>query len=299
MEINSKIKCRIIDINIERKTVYLTNRKEYLAKDCPLLTSIEMAEIDHMAYMGTVVNASYSSYILVKFLGSVKGVLYKDMNNTCTTNLMEGQTMLFRIKEKKEEQLILDFLYTQFQLGDICRATFVNRLETALEISVSACKGRTNHNAIKAIVPIRLISDFSDLLRAKMLMYAFDDQLQAACISDNIFSLRDVKYFTERNLLEWQDLQIGDILRAFVKNVDDDIIEITLPLRDYKNIVKFHSKMLLMNAYDMRNITLTPEQVIYVKILGKNNATKTLSVSAKLTDVWQGLLTTTGIYCER
>jgi len=57
--------------------------------------------------------------------------------------------------------------------------------------------------------------------------------------------------------------------------------------------------MLRLNAVKNAPVELVPEQLLLVKVLSKEVETKTLTVSAKLTDVWSGDLGDTAKLVER
>ncbi|XP_037828892.1 LOW QUALITY PROTEIN: protein RRP5 homolog [Lucilia sericata] len=293
----TKVKCRVVHVNPERKLVYLTNRSEYMNKSSKPLLSLDEAKVNSN-YLGTVVKCT-NTFALVKFFGDVKGVFYKQ--NALPgqlENLEEGQTIQFRIASKKDDQLILGLVENAFKLGEICPVTVVHTLESGLEIKVNYFNNEGEDMEQKGLIPVRLLSDYIDLLRAKLHLYPVGEELKAVCISGSIFSLRDVKYFSEHLTCDWKSLKIGNILKSYVKDVNEDVVEIVVPIEGYTKTVKVHLKMMLVNAFKDDNIELSPDQVVYVKVLGKEDSTKTITVSAKLTDVWDGKMSSTANFCE-
>uniref|UniRef100_A0A0A1XMQ7 Protein RRP5 homolog n=1 Tax=Zeugodacus cucurbitae TaxID=28588 RepID=A0A0A1XMQ7_ZEUCU len=310
LEVNAKVRCRILAVNAERRTVYLTNRPEYLAKHCKVLSTLANVR-QNATYMGTIVKCN-EEYLLVKFFNNIKGMLYKQRLNSVLGSEMytfyEGQTMAFRILSRNGEQITLTLADDTFGLGEICPITVLHTLESGLEIKIAyhpegdyefdEDDPEANAIEVKGLVPLRLLSDYPDLVYAKLRTYTPDTETQAVCIVKNIFSMRDVSYFLTHLTNNWQNIKQGDILKAHVKNVHEDIVELFVPIRNYGKLVKVHLKMLLVNAHKNANVQLTPEQVVYVKVLGKEPATRTISVTAKLTDVWDGELSSTAHYLE-
>ncbi|XP_053967794.1 protein RRP5 homolog [Anastrepha ludens] len=311
LEANAKVRCRVLAVSTDRKTVYLTNRPEYLSKHGNVLTSLVNAH-QNSTYLGTIVQCN-EEYILVKFFNNLKGILYRQrLSNLLGSEMYkfyEGQTMAFRVLTKKGEQITLTLADDTFGLGEICPITVLHTLESGLEINISYHPEgdyeeanekdlEANAIAVKGLVPLRLLSDYPDLLYAKLRTYTPGSQTQAVCILRNIFSLRDVPYFLTHLTNNWRNIKKGDILKAHVKNVHEDVVELLVPIRNYGKLVKVHIKMLLVNAFNSANIQLTPEQVVYVKVLSKELATKTITVTAKLTDVWDGELNSTALYIE-
>lgn len=285
-------------VNHDRKLVYLTNRAEYMSKSIKLLSSLKEAKVNSN-YIGTIVKC-YKAFVLVKFFGNVKGIFYKkESTQNHFKNMEEGQTMEFRVASINGDQLVLGLVENAFKLGEICPVSIVHMLDSGLEIKVSYTTNEGDDFEHKGLIPVRLLSDYMDLLRAKLHLYPVGQELQAVYISDSIFSLRDVKYFSERLTCNWKSLNIGDILRGYVRDVNEDIVEIMLPIKGYTKTVKVHLKMMLMSAFNDKHIELSPDQIVYVKILGKDETTKTITVSAKLTDVWNCKMTSTAERLER
>ncbi|XP_061387235.1 protein RRP5 homolog [Musca vetustissima] len=297
-ETNTRLKCRIVAVSAERKMVYLTNRQEYLSKSCTVLTSFDEARINGN-YTGTIVKSEHG-FALVKFFGDVKGIFYRQNAPAgFLDTLKEGQTMQFRVADKKDGQLILGVVENAFKLGEICPATIVHKLDSALEFKVAyapegADDGEEGQEIeFKGLIPIRFLSNYPDLLLAKLNMYQIGEQTPAACINKNIFSVRDVQYFTENLTPNWKSINMGDILKAHVKDVNDEVVEVNVPINNYTKSVKLHLNMMLMDINNAAKVSITPYQVIYVKVLGKEDLTKTISVSAKLIDVWDCQLSST------
>ncbi|XP_075145856.1 ribosomal RNA Processing 5 [Haematobia irritans] len=287
LDTNSKLKCRIVAVNPERKVVYLTNRPEYLAKNCSLLTNIDDAKINGN-YMGTVVKCG-SSFALVKFFGEVKGIFYRQNASPGELeNLEEGQTTQFRVASKKDEQLILGLVESAFKLGEICPVSVVHKLDSGLEVKVAYGLDEGQEIEFKGLVPVRLLSNYIDLLRAKQQMYQVGEETQAVSTANNVFSIRDVDYFSTNETPTWKSVKVGDILKGCVKDVIDEVVEITVPIKGYTKPVKVHLNMMLMDILNASKVSLSQDQVVYAKVLGKEDATKTISISAKLTDVWDG-----------
>uniref|UniRef100_A0A1I8NZ65 S1 motif domain-containing protein n=1 Tax=Stomoxys calcitrans TaxID=35570 RepID=A0A1I8NZ65_STOCA len=297
LEANSKLKCRIVAVKPERKMVYLTNRPEYLAKNCSILTSVNEAKVNGN-YTGTVVKCG-SSFALVKFFGDVKGIFYRqNASPGQLENMEEGQTLQFRVASKQDDQLILGLVENTFKLGEICPISIVHKLESGLEVKVSYGLEEGQEIEFKGLVPLRLLSNFVDLLLAKLQMYQIGEQTKAVSTLNNVFSIRDVPYFTENATPNWKSVKVGDILKGYVKDVSDDVVEVMVPIKGYTKTVKVHLNMMLMDVANSSKVSLTQDQVVFVKVLGKEDTTKTISVSAQLTDVWDGQMSTTSQFVK-
>lgn len=301
-KVGTRLRCRVLDISTDRKICYLSNRSEYLSKGVKLLISQQAAQINGV-FTGTVVK-NESTYVLVKFCGGIKGVLHKShINGLMEQSFFEGQTTKFRIAEKNNEQLLLTLPENKFHLGEICPIEVTNTLDSGLEIKITLASDDHEDNQedeeenkteeFMGLVPLRLLSDHLDLQVAQKRINPIGTQTEAACILSNIFSLRDVSYFSANITKDWKTVQVGDVLRAHVKHATDQVVELFLPVRNYNKLVKIHVKMLCLSTVRDTPIQLEPDQLLYVKVLSKELETKTLTVSAKLGDVWSGKLTDT------
>lgn len=307
-EIGQRLRCRVLEISLDRKICYLSNRNEYLSKGIKLLTSLNLAQPGHV-FTGTVVKCE-ATYVLVKFCGGIKGVLHKQRLNELVENtFFEGQTTKFRVAGRNNDQVLLTLPEDKFQLGEIIPIEVTNNtLDAGLEFKITfvsdnqntATNGdEDNTEEFVGLVPLRFLSDYVDLQEAKKRIHPVGNHIEAACIMQNIFSLRDVPYFSENLTKDWHTVQVGDVLRAHIKHAGEQVLELLLPVRNYNKLVKLHVKMLCLQTVRDKPIMLEPDQLLYVKVLSKESETKTLTVSAKLTDVWSGQLSDTAKLVER
>ncbi|XP_037732812.1 protein RRP5 homolog [Drosophila subpulchrella] len=292
-DVGLSVRCRVLEVNEERKVCYLSNRSEYLGKGIKLLTDYSAAHAGNV-YTGTVVRCE-DNYVLVKFGNGIKGVLHRQ-NLKEQSSFFEGQTTKFRILNRTKDQITLTLPEDKFQLGEICPVEITNALDAGLEIKISLAAdddeededGNTKVEEYVGLIPLRLLSDHLELLHAHMRIHPAGSHTEAACIMQNIFSLRDVAYFSGQLTKDWQSVQVGDIIRSYVKHATEQVVDLMVSVRNYNKPVKVHVKMLRLNAVKNAPVELVPEQLLLVKVLSKEVETKTLTVSAKLTDVWSG-----------
>ncbi|KAH8323641.1 hypothetical protein KR074_008255 [Drosophila pseudoananassae] len=298
------LRCRVLEVNADRRICYLSNRSEYLAKDLKLLSDLSSAQVGNV-YTGTVVRCD-DNLVLVKFGNGIEGVLYRQ-NLKAQSSFFEGQTTKFRILGRNKEKITLTLPEDKFQLGEICPVEITNALDAGLEIKITYAaddkeddeEGHPKVEEFVGLIPLRLLSDHLELLQAQVRVHPVGSLTEAACIVQNIFSLRDVAYFSGQITKDWKSIQVGDIIRSYVKNATDQVVDLMVSVRDYNKPVKVHVKMLRLNAVKNTPVELVPEQLLMVKVLSKEPETKTLTVSARLTDVWSGDLTDTAKSVER
>ncbi|XP_016981439.1 protein RRP5 homolog [Drosophila rhopaloa] len=292
-DVGQSLRCRVLEVNSDRKVCYLSNRNEYLAKGLKLLNDYSAAHVGNV-YTGTVVRCE-DNYVLVKFGSGIKGVLHRQ-NLKEQSSFFEGQTAKFRILSRNKDQITLTLPEDKFQLGEICPVEITNALDAGLEIKITFAaedddedeEGNSNVEEYVGLIPLRLLSDHLELLHAQMRVHPVGSHTEAACIMQNIFSLRDVPYFSGQLTKDWQSVQVGDIIRSYVKHATEQVVDLMVSVRNYNKPVKVHVKMLRLNAVKNAPVELVPEQLLLVKVLSKEAETKTLTVSAKLTDVWSG-----------
>ncbi|XP_017084123.2 LOW QUALITY PROTEIN: protein RRP5 homolog [Drosophila eugracilis] len=302
-DVGQSVRCRVLEVNVERKVCYLSNRSEYLGKGVKLLTDYSDGHVGNV-YTGTVVRCE-DNYVLVKFGNGVKGVLHRQ-NLKEKSSFFEGQTTKFRILSRNKDQITLTMPEDKFQLGEICPVEVTNVLDAGLEIKITFAAddedededGNPSVEEYVGLIPLRLLSDHLELLHAQMRVHPAGSHTEAACIMQNIFSLRDVAYFSGQLTKDWQSVKVGDIIRSYVKHATDQVVDLMVSVRDYNKPVKVHVKMLRLNAVKNAPVELVPEQLLLVKVLSKEAETKTLTVSAKLTDVWSGDLSDTAKMVE-
>ncbi|XP_017113689.1 protein RRP5 homolog [Drosophila elegans] len=302
-DVGQSLRCRVLEVNSERKVCYLSNRSEYLGKGLKLLNDYSAAQVGNV-YTGTVVRCE-DNYVLVKFGSGVKGVLHRQSLKE-QSSFFEGQTAKFRILSRSKDQITLSLPEDKFQLGEICPVEITNALDAGLEIKITFAaeddeedeEGNPVVEEYVGLIPLRLLSDHLELLHAQMRVHPVGSHTEAACIVQNIFSLRDVAYFSGQLTKDWQSVQVGDIIRSYVKHATEQVVDLMVSVRNYNKPVKVHVKMLRLNAVKNAPVELVPEQLLLVKVLSKEPETKTLTVSAKLTDVWSGDLSDTAKLVE-
>lgn len=304
-EVGQALRCRVLEVNSDRKICYLSNRSEYLTKGLQLLTDLSSAQVGSI-YTGTVVRCD-DHLVLVKFGSGIEGVLYRH-NLKGQSSFLKGQTTKFRILSRNKDKITLTLPEDKFQLGEICPVEITNTLDAGLEIKITYAaddkeeedeEGDPKVEEFVGLIPLRLLSDHLELLQAQIRVHPVGSLTEAACIVQNIFSLRDVAYFSGQITKDWKSVQVGDLIRSYVKNATDQVVDLMVSVRNYNKPVKVHVKMLRLNAVKNTPVELVPEQLLMVKVLSKESETKTLTVSAKLTDVWSGDLSDTAKSVER
>lgn len=142
--------------------------------------------------------------------------------------------------------------------------------------------------SVNGFVPLMYLSDYPSLVHALLQSYKCNDSVEAIGVNSNFYSIRDVgngKPNTS-SIKSWATVRIGDIIPAFIKNVEGEVMDVQCFLADQQKITKLHMDKFIENTARAGDISLVPEQKIFAKVIGKNQVDKSVTISAQLHDVW-------------
>lgn len=302
LEPGSKLRCRVICKSARKQEIYVTNRKELIAGDAQLLKSRADVKV-HASFLGCVRKYSPEGWF-IEFCDYIRGVVFR---NRLTSGELQvanrfyvGQIAKFTIKyvnkSAKGVQMVLGLSDFRVDIGEVLKGTVSSIQPNGLDVAFVA-------KNVNGSVPIMYLSDFPSLVHALHSSFHGNEEVEAIGVSNAAYSIRDVKHPQTGQTYEvktLKSLEIGEIIPAFIKDVDDEVIDITCLLKGFEKSIKIHLKMFLENYASNSNINLVPDQKIYVKILSKDLLEQTLTCSARLHDVWQsGGLTLTARILQR
>lgn len=283
----SMLRCRVLRKNENANKIFLTNRKEFMADDSLLLRSYDKAVVG-LEYHGMVAKIFPDGY-LISFCNYVKGMLYKRNLSEADANAAAyfyvGQIRAFRVVFVRDaDHITLGLNDFTCHVGTTLDARVTSVAPTGLHITF------TSQPQMTAFVPSMFLSSHPSVVPLLQETYKSNEHIAAAvCAGPNVFSLRDVAPIQKCPINKWADIVAGDILSAHVKDVHDQIIELSVLIEDHHSSpVRCHAKMLLEDYNRVTKIDLVAEQHLFVRVLGKNDALKSLTVSAKLHHVWTG-----------
>lgn len=290
LEPGNKIRCRVVCKSSKKQEIYLTNHKELMADDAPILTSVENMKL-HGTYLGCVRKCLPDGW-LIEFFNYIRGMVFRKKlapsEEQVADRLYVGQIAKFTIKyitksAKEGMHMILGLGDFHVEVGQTLKGKITTIQPNGLDVAF-------DDKNVNGFVPIMYLSDFPSLVHALHTTYHCNDDVEAIGVSDNAYSIRDAKkpVIGESNKIKTlQKVNVGDVIPAFIKDVNDEIIEVSCLLKNFNKPIKIHLKMFVENYSSESNINLVPDQKIFVKILSKNVNEKTLTCSAKLHDVWQ------------
>lgn len=284
----ARLRCRVIRKHDKDQKIFLTNRKEFMSDDALLLKSYEKATVG-LVYHGMITRI-FADGFLVTFCQYVKGMLYKRNLNEADANAAAyyqvGQILKFRVMFAQNQIITLALSDFLCQTG----TSMVGKVETTssrgLEVTFSDAK-------FNGMVPPMLMTDFPSLSPAMYQTFKSGETVDVLCVARNVYSVRDVDRVRGQPIRHWNDVRVGDLLPAFVKGVQGEVVELMCLIEQYTKVIKCHAKMLLEDYQRETQLNLVAEQLVFVRVLGKNEMLKTLTVSARLSQVWPGSLKTT------
>lgn len=290
----ARLRCRVIRKHDKDNKIFLTNRKEFMAEDAVLLKSYEKATVG-LVYDGMITKI-FADGFLVTFCQYVKGMLYKRNLNEADANAAAyyqvGQILKFRIMFAQKQSITLALTDFLCQTGTHMVGKVATTSSRGLEITFPDAK-------FNGMVPPMLMTDFPSLSPAMHHTFKSGETLDVLCVARNVYSVRDVERNRGQPIRHWDDVRVGDILPAFVKGVKGEVVELMCLIEQYTKVVKCHAKMLLEDYMRETNLNLVAEQLLFVRVLGKNEMLKTLTISCRLSQVWPGSLKTSVALLKR
>lgn len=287
---NQMLRCRVLCKNQQKSEIFVTNHKEYMDENAAILTAKTPLQID-LKCLG-LIKKCLSDGWLIEFFDYITGMIYRNQLTiselSTAERFYEGQIIKVVIKHIRKDddgkrQIALGLADFQTDIGTIHSGKVTAIQPTGIDVAFLT--GNVN-----GFVPIMYLSDFPSLVHTLHSVYQCNDDVKAIGVAQNCYSIRDVvNIFNEPvTIPKFHDLKVGDIIPAFIKNVNDGVIDVHCFVKDVKSTVPIHLKMFVETYEKAGDVTLVPDQKIFVKILSKNVAFKSLTLSAKLSDVWNG-----------
>lgn len=287
LEGNQSIKCRVICKNTTKNEIFVTNLKEFLEPNASILTADSELTIDSI-FVG-VIKKKLSDGWLIGFFDYLNGMIYR---NQCTATQLstadrfyEGQVLRVTIKNVRNDggkkQIALGLADFLTDIGAVHSGKVTAIQQTGIDVAFLT--GNLN-----GFIPTMYLSNFTSLVHALQRSYQCYDNVKAIGAAQNCYSIRDLKDQNGDDVTVKRicDINVGDIIPAFIKNVANELIEVNCLLRDFRATVPIHYRMFVEDSSKLTGLSLVPDQKIYVRVKSVNKNLRTLTLSAKLHDVW-------------
>ncbi|XP_031623798.1 protein RRP5 homolog [Contarinia nasturtii] len=288
---NRKLKCRVLCKNSAKQEIFVTNLKDYMDEKASIITANTNLSRDSV-FVG-VVKRCISDGWLIEFFDYLTGMIYRSQLTANELSTAEkfyvGQIIKVNIKHIRNDED--DKRYITLGLADFLTdigGVHSGKISAIQPTGIDVAFLKENLNGF---IPIMYLSDFPSLVHALHRAYQCNDDVEAIGVAPNCYSIRDVKDISgESNVVKkFSEIKIGDVIPAMIKNVSNELIDVQCLIKGLHSIrVSIHLNMFVENYGKCGDVTLLPDQKIYVRILAKNSLLKTLTCSARLDDVWPG-----------
>lgn len=289
LQSNQKLKCRVLCKNQAKEEIFLTNLKEYLDEKASILTANQNLSRDTV-FLG-LVKRCISDGWLVEFFDYLNGMIYRNQLAANELSLAEkfyaGQIVKVTIKyvrtEADKKYITLGLADYLTDIGRVYAGKISAVQPTGLEVAFL-------QDNLSGFVPIMYLSDFPSIVHGLHRTYQSNDEITAIGVAQNCYSVRDVTDVSGKSMVvkKFTQIKVGDIVPAFIKSVSNDLIDVHPFIKDFRTTISIHLNMFIENYEKVGDVTLLPDQKVFVRILAKNNTLKTLTCSARLDDVWPG-----------
>lgn len=287
---NSKLKCRVLCKNQSKDEIFLTNLKEYMDAQAPILTANNNLSLDKV-FVG-VVKQCLSDGWMIEFFDYITGMVYRnqlqanELSNAerfCTGQVIKVSISHVRHDNGKKKLITLQLGNYSTNIGNMLKGKISEIQSTGFEVAFPQAN-------LNGFIPMMYLSDFPSLVHALHRVYKSNDNVEAIGVEQNCYSIRDVTDILGGPTVvkKFSEIQVGEIIPASIKNVNNELIEVHCLIKDYRSTVTIHLNMFLENVDKAGDVTILPDQKLYVRILARNTVLKTLTCSARLDDVWPG-----------
>lgn len=283
-EIGSILRVRIVEIEHNQKCVQVTNLQGFLRDGCKILDAKAKVKVGE-SYLGVVMNEKEKHFSIL-FFNHIKGVLRKsekaETEIVSIGGLKVGSVKMFEVEFVKGDKIVLKVpkKFDTENLGTIYDCKVTSILPTGgLQIFI---------NSIKAYgkIPLHFLSETSGLNESILSSMRENLKFQVVALGNNQYSRRDVKYFNRGPSVptDFNDVHPNDVLRCYVKAINDGQIELECPLKNFNDTIR-----LSREAFDEPDtLILNTGDIVYVNVIAKSEShSNSLYVTPSLTKVWR------------
>lgn len=280
------IRVRIAEIDHDTRSLQVTNKTGFLRDGCKIFDTKAKLKVN-ACFTGVVMKNNLQSYTVL-FFNHLKGILPK--TKTLDTELIsigstleEGTIKLFEISKIRSDGTVLLGIPKKIDtkhLGKVFTAKVTAILPTnGLQIYINELKSYGK-------VPIHYLSEFPSFNEHILSAMAENSMIEVVAFGNNIFSLRDAKYYKNCDVLtDFNEVKPNSILRcAIIKTTENLNIELECPLKNFNETIRLNR-----NAFDdAENFTFNTGDIVYVNIIAKNEGqhSSSLFVTPALHKVW-------------
>lgn len=282
--IGQKVNGKVYNICEDNNNVLFTLKKGFVqSKDCLYNFNDITTTVIDKHYTGMIVNTSQKGALVV-FYGNTRGWLpASEIKVDPTEYFFYGQIAQFKIIKKSNNGKLLLSLLMQ---NDIKMEINVGQKNTGIitKINESEIELNIKNKEITGILPIYHLSTTPDICRLILNTYKIGDEIEnLICVRKEplTFSRRESQALerSKIKLYKFDQLKQGILLRCSYMYTAKNGIYV-YPL------IKHYTERVLIKFDDIVNRHYKPHENITTKIVEFDGQTKTLTLSAKIQDVF-------------
>lgn len=271
---------RVVEIDHDFKSVQVTNQQNFLRDDCMILDLKKKAKVGE-CFSGVVLTDSTKFYTIL-FFNHIKGILPKlpDIERDILQigGLKVGSVKLFEIAKVKQEKITLK----------LPKSSDSKNIGKILSCKVSAVLPSAGLHIFfddtntYGKIPLHFLSEFSILNDHIMSAVKEKSNLEVVAMGNNQYSLRDVNFFKNNFINDFNDVIPNDILRCYVKATNAENIELECLLKNFNQTIRLNR-----NTFDNDNRIVIGD-IVYVNVIAKKEThVNSLYVTPSLCKVWK------------
>lgn len=286
IKVGDDLKVRVFEVDHYVRLVQVTNLPGFLHENSKILKSKKDIKFQE-SYTGIIINESAKLYEVL-FFNHIKGVLIKneDLTSELLTlgGLSKGSVKNFQVKTLKGDRITLEIpkIVDTTNLGKVFMAKVTALLPTGVQVYINDLK-------MYGKILINLLSEFPQLAPHVHENLKENEKFEVVSLGNNLFSRRDVEYYKSGVIDDFNNLVPGDIIRGSIKSVNDEIVELECPLKNFNQTIRLNR-----NAFDdFENVELRQHDIVYVNVIAKNESHQnSLYVTPALHKVWKNEMET-------
>lgn len=281
MNVGDEIRVRVSEIDHDAKLIHVTNLQGFIRDAAKILKTKRQVKTGE-SYTGVVMKES-PNFFTILFFNHIKGQLPKTPETEADIisigGLKVGSVKNFAVKYVKGDRITLSLpkKFDTQNLGKVFECKVSAVLPSGLQIFIEELKtyGKVSTN---------YLSEFQLLAPQIHANIKEGDKFEVVALMNNEYSRGDVEYFRSGAIVDFKDVNPGDVLRCFVKFMDDETIELECPLKNFNDSIKLNRQ-----AFDdPANLNLSVDSIVYVSVIAKTESHhNSLYVTPALHKVWK------------
>lgn len=280
-DIGNEVRVRVAEIDHDMKLIQVTNLSGFLKNNTNVLENKAKLKVGD-SFTGVVIKESPKTFCVL-FFNHFRGLMFRtpeiEAEIIAMGGLKEGSVKNFEIANIKNDKITLRLPrranFTE-HLGKTFNCKVTAKLPSTLQVFIDELKSYGK-------IDMNFLSEFSSLREPIYAALKENSKFKVVGLTNNKFSRRDLKYYSNTAFkTDFHDVEVNDVLRCYVRSIDDDKLELECPLRNFNELIRLSRKVF---DDDANEFTITTGDIVYVNVIKKDKST--LFVTPELSKVWQ------------